>query len=687
MIHGTAVHRDKGAAVAWFLAVTMLAAVPLPAQRVHGTLRDTASAQPVLGAVLTLLDSAGRVLARTISDEHGQYSLPTGVGRRRVRAMRIGFQPLEVAVAREDDVTLDIAMTRIPALLSSVKVSGRPLCPGSGDQGLAFSLWEQARAALLASVVAREAKPAAVRTLRYDRTLNPNDDRVRTQTQSRLEGKSSRPFLAFAEPSVFARAGYMKEDRGGRTYYAPDADVLLDESFAVTHCFTLTIDREHPAQVGIAFTPAGGRGRDTLVDVNGVLWLDRDHPELRSLEFEYTGLEPVASTVNTGGILSFRTMSNGIVMIDWWSLRLPVLVPTATSNAPMSPYGAPASDLRSDRRNLRVHEVRQSGGELLSASWRDGTALTVEPARIVGHVLDKATSKPRAGVVVRLDGTYEETKTDSSGAFLFTSVIPGKYTLTASDTLLSDIAGAREASRNVEVTRGDTVAVDLTVSPLRETVSRVCSGTPMPAGTAILIGTLLDSAGAPLRAVTVNARWLADVSALGDQAIARNSERTYQPDERGRFFMCGVARERPIRIRVAHADGSAVVDTTAFAYDEIARWTLRVRSRKPAAPTQAPPLTTFVGPVTADVSAGCAAGAASIAHVSRVDARGRRYQRPAVGHPDDAHTIQSHERQRLRRPVALDARTLGGVTGDICRSRRGPLRSRRSLRWAVWRQR
>lgn len=573
-------HAARGAVT---LALALASTRPAGAQRVHGTLRDTTSAQPVLGAVVTLLDSAGAPLARTITDERGTYSLPLGVGRRRVRAIRIGYQPRELAVGRaSEDVTLDFAMTRIPAMLSGVKVSGRPLCPGSGDHGLAFSLWEQARAALLASVVAREAKPADVRMLSYDRTLNANDDRVRTQTQKRQEGKSSRPFLAFAEPSVFARSGYMKEEGSARTYYAPDADVMLDESFAVTHCFTLTVDREHPAQIGIAFEPGGGRGRDTLVDVSGVLWLDRDHPELRTLEFEYTGLEPVASTVNTGGMLSFRTMPNGVVMIDWWSLRLPVMVPTMAPSTIATPYSsAPVrSDLRADRRNLRVQEVRQSGGELLAASWRDGTTLALEPARVVGRVVEKGTGKPRAGVVVSLVGTYEETKTDSSGAFVFTPVIPGKYTLAASDTMLSDLADARSASRSVDVARGDTVVAELTVSPLSEAILRACQGMTMQEQTSILVGTLLDSAGAPMRNVLVRARWLDAARASGAQLEVHHSERTYQPDDAGHFHFCGVTRERPIAVKVVRPDGGAIADTSVFVYDLVARWTWRVKPKR-----------------------------------------------------------------------------------------------------------
>src|SRR4051812_19217321 len=97
------------------LAFCLTSPTIVVAQRVRGTVRDSASASPAPGVVLTLLDSTGRTAARTISDEQGQYSLPLASGLSRLRAMRIGFHPRELAINRkpgEADVTLDIVMPR-----------------------------------------------------------------------------------------------------------------------------------------------------------------------------------------------------------------------------------------------------------------------------------------------------------------------------------------------------------------------------------------------------------------------------------------------------------------------------------------------------------------------------------------------------------------------------------------------
>src|SRR5438552_2080755 len=121
-------------------------------QTVNGVVRDSATRQPISGAVVSVVDATGKTLRRTIADQAGKFILPVDAAAARLRVLRIGFQPRDVPLAAGD-----ISMIRLPALLPVVRVSDRPLCPGSSDRGLAFVLWEQARAALLAAVVAREA--------------------------------------------------------------------------------------------------------------------------------------------------------------------------------------------------------------------------------------------------------------------------------------------------------------------------------------------------------------------------------------------------------------------------------------------------------------------------------------------------------------------------------------------------
>ena len=63
-------------------ATVAIAAAPTPgaAQELRGTVTDSASAQPIPGVVLTLLDANGAVLGRNITNERGDYRIAMSPG-------------------------------------------------------------------------------------------------------------------------------------------------------------------------------------------------------------------------------------------------------------------------------------------------------------------------------------------------------------------------------------------------------------------------------------------------------------------------------------------------------------------------------------------------------------------------------------------------------------------------------
>src|SRR5205085_791161 len=67
----------------------------------------------------------------------------------------------------------DVRMSPIPSLLDAVSATSKRVCPGDKTSTDAFELWEQARAALLAGIVARETKTPRVRLRSYWRTFDP----------------------------------------------------------------------------------------------------------------------------------------------------------------------------------------------------------------------------------------------------------------------------------------------------------------------------------------------------------------------------------------------------------------------------------------------------------------------------------------------------------------------------------
>jgi len=252
------------------------------------------------------------------------------------------------------------------------------------------------RAGLLAAIVAREANPATATTLTFERRMPLGDELVRRQTTEAHSGRTTRPFVAVAAPSRFAASGYLRESGPDRLFLAPDADVLLDESFAATHCFHLQAsDAGHSEQIGLAFAPVPGRP-DSLVDVSGVIWIDRATPALRSFDFRYTSLEPAAMRADAGGHLEFRSVANGVSFIDWWWLRLPVLVGVPRLTTSTGATSSPPSTRRQDRRDLRADEIQESGGQVLESTWSDGVKWREPPSGIAGAVTQRAVRSIRS---------------------------------------------------------------------------------------------------------------------------------------------------------------------------------------------------------------------------------------------------------------------------------------------------
>ncbi len=310
------------------LHLALATTVAAQQRQVRGAVRDSAARAPLPGVVITAIDSAGVTGGRAITDASGRFALALPGRAARLHLIRIGYRPRDVAITSADEIA--IVMERLPPILSAVRVRSNELCPGSSDQGAAFQLWEQVRDGLLATIVSRELKPADATTLVYETHVSPNDERVREQTKRVQSGRTTRPFTASAPAATFAARGYMREDPSARIFDAPDADVLIDQSFAATHCFRLqTADAAHRGQIGLAFAPTPGR--DTIVDVKGTVWIDTVDPRLRSLDFTYTSLEPAAMQAGAGGHIEFRTMGNGVSFVERWQLRLPVLQEPSTS--------------------------------------------------------------------------------------------------------------------------------------------------------------------------------------------------------------------------------------------------------------------------------------------------------------------------------------------------------------------
>jgi hypothetical protein len=217
-------------------------------------------------------------------------------------------------------------------------------------------------------------------------------------------------------------------DHGGLILHAPDADVFLDDGFVDAYCFHIVRpSRDRPGQAGLGFAPARReRGR---VDVEGTVWVDTAGRELREVEFRYVGLPRDVDALHPGGHVTFLALSNGLVLVNRWQLRL-VGVAVDTVPTPRLREGAPLAI-----RNRML--VNESGGEVASVRW-PGHAYDA-PLGSLSFRVQTPDSQPAVGAMLRLDGTDYRATTDSSGRARMDRLLPGPYSLVLIDPRLAAI--------------------------------------------------------------------------------------------------------------------------------------------------------------------------------------------------------------------------------------------------------
>jgi hypothetical protein len=442
----------------------VLAAGPtLRAQELRGTVRDAASRQPIPGAVITLLDTRGSALGRNITDERGHYRIVIPSATVSLRFVRIGFRPFTANVPRSGSAidTLDVVMTSLPTMLDPVSVRANA-CQSRSDAGAALGLLEQARAGLLNSVVARKSNPASVVIIRFQRMMDGTSDRIASQSVTLdSTSRSTSSFSAVRSASEFVQAGFVKETSGGATFYAPDAEALLDDAFIAGYCMRLVkADRSRSTEVGLGFsTPKHTRNR---IDIDGVLWVDTVSRRLQSLEFRYVGLDGRLDDARPGGWLSFREMPNGVVIIDRWSLRLPVIHTDSVYHTEKRDFVA-----------RDVVDAQETGGEVAQIAWPSSPPWTASLGTLRLQAINQA-KKPAAGARVQLDNTSYAGRADSSGTITITRLLPGPYKLVAIDSQLDEIGVSLSTSIAFTAVRDSVHRADLVVQTANDYVHDRC---------------------------------------------------------------------------------------------------------------------------------------------------------------------------------------------------------------------
>ena len=97
-------------------AMTLLVSAPMTAmaQRTSGIVREAGTSTPIQGALVTSVDTDGKVLVQSTTDSTGRYVLTLSPLAQQVRAARIGYRPALVNLTRTSaDTAIDFTL---PAL-------------------------------------------------------------------------------------------------------------------------------------------------------------------------------------------------------------------------------------------------------------------------------------------------------------------------------------------------------------------------------------------------------------------------------------------------------------------------------------------------------------------------------------------------------------------------------------------
>lgn len=304
---------------------SLLIATSLSAQAVRGRLLDASSAEPVAGALIVLLAADGSEIASTVTSARGTYLLRApGAGVYQLRAERIGFESSlsgRVTLLAGQTATQEFTASSSAIVLPVLAVESESECRVRPEEGYAtYALWEEARKAL--EITERTATAYRFDAVTFKRHVDLWGEALEQGDIQFVSYAGRHPWRSVPIGEL-EEHGYARHSEEGTYYYGPDAEVLLSDQFLDSHCFRYRLGGNESV-VGLAFEPV--RQESDRVDVEGVLWIDRETSQLRRLEFTYTGV-PRPTNLGTGpgpyGQMVFDQLPGGAWIVREWWIRTP----------------------------------------------------------------------------------------------------------------------------------------------------------------------------------------------------------------------------------------------------------------------------------------------------------------------------------------------------------------------------
>ncbi|UCC71998.1 MAG: carboxypeptidase regulatory-like domain-containing protein [Gemmatimonadota bacterium] len=571
-----------------------LAVQPTFSQTARGALLEEGTGAPIEGAFIRLLDEGDQQLHRVV----GALSGPDGrflvrapePGRYRLRAERIGFKSTlsdVIELAAGQTVEQVIIAPVEPVVLEGLEVTAEPVCdvrPGVGPR--TAELWEEAGKALSVVAWAETRGYFRYRVVEHERELDPRSLRVREEQTWTRTVPARRGFYVSRPAEDLAEGGYVRATRADSlVYYAPDASVVLSESFADLHCFGVREGRgDEEGLIGLTFEPVPRR---ELADIEGVLWVDRETAELRYLEYRYTRVPLPISSTEIGGRVEFERLASGVWIVSRWWIRMPVV----HHYKPLYP--------RPDR--FRLVAIEEEGGTVLEVQPVRGTPVRLRSrTRLTGTVFDSTRAEPLVAARVFVVGGNLTAWTDVQGQFELDGLLGGEYAVSFSHPSLDSLVFTPDPVP-VTLRRGRTTAVHLAVPSPGTILASLCPEIGRTEGTGAVVGVVRDvRTGSPVAGATVSLSSAQIVGVSGSPwDLQPTSERLVETehgrgvevttDAAGRYRVCGVPADTTFSLQAAHEGWVSIESTLKLASDEVVRVDLDLSQPRSGADPAAPP--------------------------------------------------------------------------------------------------
>jgi hypothetical protein len=312
------------------LLITLALPGQLWGQLVRGRVVDGAGA-PLGHALVQVRGDSITFSAQVVTTASGNFAIAVPEpGRYTVRLAAIGFEPRAIPAF---DTPIggrrleDLVMTRAVLTLQDIEVVASFTRCGSGGGGgeVLGRLLDAARTSLEVMSATLNQRGSGFRVSAISRRA------VATRADSLIVADTATGTIVAwpiqsIDPDSIARVGFavlqpLRPD-AGREWYGPDLRVLFSEWFLASHCFL--VDGAASTDELIALTFAPSARRDGIVDVEGVLWIERGSLALRRMTFVHRDLPRGLPAGSAGGEMHFAILPSGAWMPVEWRLFAPI---------------------------------------------------------------------------------------------------------------------------------------------------------------------------------------------------------------------------------------------------------------------------------------------------------------------------------------------------------------------------